>query len=149
MRLKRTNLALLTILIALTAQHAAFADNESNIKHYGIKQTSPSVGTNLTREIVKAGTIPLNKPYDELTPAQQQTLKDEYENLPAGDEPPFPVKGLFPIYKAIGIAHENSDLQYKGALNIYVLIDSSAKSILAFFLKTFDKIRRSPLATTY
>ncbi|MET3108132.1 hypothetical protein AAKU67_002424 [Oxalobacteraceae bacterium GrIS 2.11] len=124
MRIKNMTVSLLTLLLAAGIPHSAMADSDASVKHYTIKQSAPMVGTNLKKDIVKAGTIPLNKPYDELTAEQQQTLRDAYDNMPKTDEPPFPEKGLYPIYKAIASAHENLSLAYKGALNINVLVDS-------------------------
>jgi ribosomal protein S13 len=124
MRIKNITFSSLAFISFLSLQHLALADNGTEVKHYAIKQSTPSVGTNLTKEIVKAGTIPLNKRYDELTTEQKQTLRDEYDSMPVTDEPPFPVKGLYPIYKAIGTAHEALELQFKGPLNINVLVDS-------------------------
>ena len=117
---KKIASSLLTIMLVAAVQQGALADE---VRHYGIKQTNPSVGTNMTKEIVKAGTVPLNKPYNELTADQKNTIKAEYDNMPEGDEPPFPVKGLNPIYRAIAHAHENLELAYKGSLTLYVLVD--------------------------
>ena len=124
MRIKKIGFSSLALISFLSLQHVALADTGTDVKHYAIKQSTPSVGTNLTKEIVKAGTIPLNKHYDELTVEQKQTLRDAYDSMPATDEPPFPAKGLYSIYKAIGTAHEALELQYKGDLNINVLVDS-------------------------
>ena len=117
---KKIASSLLAIMLVAAVQQGASADE---VKHYSIKQSKPSVGTNMTKEIVKAGTVPLNKTYGELTTEQKNSIKAEYDNMPEGDEPPFPVKGLNPIYRAIGYAHENLELQYKGSLTLYVLVD--------------------------
>ena len=115
--------SLLVCALTMALQHVACADEP--VKQYGIKQTTPSVGTHLTKEIVKAGTIPLNKKYDELSDEQKQTIRDQYDHMPATDEPPFPAKGLYSFYKAVGSAHEALDLQYRGSLTVNVAVDSS------------------------
>lgn len=121
MRNKKITFSFLTLMLSLGLQQGVFAEE---VRHYSVKQSTPSVGTNMTKEIVKAGTVPLNKPYDQLTTEQKNTIKAEYDSLGDADEPPFPVKGLLPIYRAIGNAHENLELQYKGSLTLYVLVDS-------------------------
>ena len=45
--------------------------------------------------------MPFDKPYAELSPAQQVTLKSAYVEMGDGDEPPFPVAGLKAIYEPI------------------------------------------------
>ena len=45
--------------------------------------------------------MPFDKPYAELTPAQQATLRSAYVAMGEGDEPPFPVAGLKAIYEPI------------------------------------------------
>jgi len=97
-------------------------------QEYTIKQTKPNVGTLLRRDIVKAGTIPLDKKYGELTPEQQKALKAQYEHMGDQDEPPFPADGLLPAYKAVALAHEKFDLRHKGTLVLYVDVDSDGKA---------------------
>jgi len=114
--------AVLCLTLGAAVVQQSLADEP--VKHYAIKQSAPSVGTNMTKDIVKAGTIPLNKHFDELTADQKAILRSEYDHMPDTDEPPFPVKGLFSIYKSIAIAHENLELQFQGPLTAYVLVDS-------------------------
>jgi len=124
MRISTFCTSLFVFAAVMSVQQLSMADSSTTVKEYSIKQTTPSVGTNLTKIIVKAGTIPLNKPYGELTAEQKQELRDKYDNMPVTDEPPFPVKGLMPFYRAIGTVHEALSLQYKGNLNVNVLVDS-------------------------
>jgi len=118
--------ALFLCILTTTLPQSAVA--EEAVKQYGIKQTTPSVGTSLTKIIVKAGTIPLNKSFDELTEEQKQTLRDQYDHMPAGDEPPFPAKGLFRFYRAVGTAHESTGLQNLGILSLNVTVDATGKA---------------------
>jgi len=113
--------ALLMCLAAISFERSAFA---ADTVHYGVKESQPRVGTTVPKEIVKAGAIPLNKSYSELTAEQKEALNAEYDHMAPGDEPPFPVKGLFPIYKAIARAHETLDLANRGEISFNVLIDS-------------------------
>jgi hypothetical protein len=64
--------------------------------------------------------LPLDKRYSELTDEQRRRLKARYEEMKAGDEPPFPEAGLGsllePIYKGEKKLLESGPLK----LNIYV-----------------------------
>ena len=110
-----------TATFLLAAQLPALADDTV----YGIKQSTPSAGSNIKREIVKAGTTPLDKTYAELTPEQIARLKAQYESMGPNDEPPYPLHGLRPLYSLLARAHEQYDLRYKGELMIYANVDSS------------------------
>ncbi len=92
---------------------------------YVIKQERPSSGSNIRREVVKAGSIPLDKTYAELTPEQKAWLKSQYQQMGPNDEPPYPLRGLRPLYTSLARAHEGFDLKYKGELMVYVNVDSS------------------------
>jgi len=48
-----------------------------------------------------AGALPFDKPYGELTPAQQKRLKTAYVALDDADEPPFPLQGLGALYRPV------------------------------------------------
>jgi hypothetical protein len=92
-------------------------------EEYSILQTAPSVGSNIKREIIKAGTVPINKPYAEFTPEEKARLKHDYWQLKPGDEPPFPANGLMPILHAVQLAYEKILLQAHGPLVLSVEID--------------------------
>lgn len=51
------------------------------------------VGSMLPQDIIRAP-VPFDARYEQLTVEQKATLARDYENLPAGDEPPFPFYGL-------------------------------------------------------
>ncbi|HEY8025083.1 MAG TPA: energy transducer TonB [Burkholderiaceae bacterium] len=117
---------IVTALLLLSTQAPAMADE--TVKEYTIKQATPSTGSNFRREIVKAGTIPLDKSYADLTPQEKAAVKSQYEHMGDADEPPFPINGLRPLYVALAQAHEQYNLQYKGELLIYVNVDSTGKA---------------------
>ena len=108
------------ILATIFLQSTAFADAQQ----YVIKQTAPSLGSSIKRPIVITGTIPLDEKYAGLTPEQKNALKALYEKMGDNDEPPFPVRGLRPLYAALGVAHEQLELAYRGPLTLYVAVDS-------------------------
>ena len=79
---------------ALAAASAALADQPT----YRISDTL--VGSMLPQDIIRAP-VPFDARYSELTADQKATLASDYDNLPAGDEPPFPLYGLRHMVKPL------------------------------------------------
>jgi hypothetical protein len=50
---------------------------------------------------VASAAIPFDKTWAELTPQQQEIVRSDYETMPPGDEPPFPLHGLKRIVQPI------------------------------------------------
>jgi hypothetical protein len=90
--------------LLLGAHRPAWA--QSSAPEYVIRQSDPSLGTNIRRAVVSGGTIPLNRRYDELTADEKAAVRELYEGMDPADEPPFPANGLKPMYDAIQQAHE-------------------------------------------
>jgi hypothetical protein len=71
---------------------------------YGIKEDHPSSGSRIRQLAVGPAAVPVNLPYERLSPADRAKFNENYESMPSGDEPPFPQGGLKavlePIYKA-------------------------------------------------
>jgi hypothetical protein len=89
---------------------------------------SSMVGSHIRSRGV-SGTVPFNKSYSELTPDQQAGVKRQYLALEEGDEPPYPLHGLKPIYDWIKQAH--GKLLVDGDLRLDVLVgkDGNALSV--------------------
>lgn len=45
--------------------------------------------------------LPLNRNYAELDATERAQVRAQYESMPAGDEPPYPVDGLLPVFMAV------------------------------------------------
>lgn len=58
---------------------------------YALKETI--VGTMIPQPVVTSP-VPFDKTYDKLTSEQKARIAQDYESMPAGDEPPFPANGL-------------------------------------------------------
>ena len=91
------------------------------------QESSLSTGTILKKNIRWESEIPLNKTYDELTQEQRAALHAMYLSLPPGDEPPFPEKGIKPIFNAVRNAQHV--LHARGELNMVVTVDPDGKAI--------------------
>ena len=99
MRVQHTVFAGVTALIFATG--AAQADDPLPPLTYKIRQADPTTGTNIPGAVVRGSAIPLNRRYRDLTAEQQRLVKSQYEPMAEGDEPPFPVDGLGPVYAAV------------------------------------------------
>jgi len=97
---------------------------------YPTKNTSSATqetGTIIKKQIRWNSKIPLDKSYAELTPEQKAELRAMYENLPEGDEPPFPENGIRPIFNAIRKAQRLR--QASGELNMAVTVGPDGQAI--------------------
>lgn len=80
--------------MGLAAGSAALADD------LPYRITDTLVGSMLPQDIIRAP-VPFDGRYEELTADQKATLSGDYDNLPAGDEPPFPLYGLRHMVKPL------------------------------------------------
>ena len=123
----------LPIFCALVlVQTSILADEPLSQKRYSIKQDEPDTGTHISRERI-IDSLPLDKRYSELTREQQNAFKSQYEQMAEDDEPPFPLDGLGPLYKAIGEIHKQFlrrrfGLGVDGLLAMHVQVDSQGKA---------------------
>ena len=104
-----------------TASLTNLAQDGAPPARYTIKQASPTTGSNIPRNDVTSGAIPINRRYSELTRNQQATLKSRYEAIAENDEPPFPVDGLEPLFAAMSKGQQK--FLALGVMEIHVAID--------------------------
>lgn len=111
---------------------------------YSLKQDEPATGSNIRREDVHAW-LPMDKRYEELTPEQQAAVKAQYEHMGPLDEPPFPVDGLRPIFKAVNAAEQK--LRVTGPLSVFVDVDSDGKPLAVSVYRSPDPRMTQAVAT--
>lgn len=108
--------------------------------------TIPRVGTQPLPSTAD-DTIPLDKPWGKLTPAQQAIVRSWYDGLSASDEPPYPIDGLQAIFSEItkvqaavpvaGAFYAAAHVDARGKadrVTIYELPDPRLKDVLSFIL---------------
>ena len=83
-------------------------------------------GTILKQDLKWTSKIPVDKTYEQLTPAQIKELRSMYARLPPGDEPPFPLEGMTPIFNALKKGQHL--IQARGELNMVVTVDSQGNA---------------------
>ena len=125
------------LLVAVSASGVASAQMPMAKTEHGIPDgptrltNAPSTltGTILKRHLRWRSKIPLNKTYEQLTPEQLTELRGMYETLAPGDEPPFPLKGLKPVFSLIQQGQDA--LQAKGEINLAVTVgpDGTATNV--------------------
>jgi len=80
-------------------------------------------------------TVPINRRWDELSPAHQAQVRQLYENLPATDEPPFPKDGLLWIFTEFEKVQQKA--LEEGAVLLTVQVDAKGEP-------TSVKVYKSP-----
>ena len=92
---------------------------------YGIKQPEPRTGSSIVRYGLDGSDVPINKRYDQLSLDEKARINGRYERIEPGDEPPFPLKGLKPIYQAMYKAQ--TKLLVTGRLTVVAKVDASGE----------------------
>jgi hypothetical protein len=116
-------------------------------ERHAIKYDDAPTGSNITENQV-TGDVPFGKPYAALTPAQQAAIKHPYVALEDGDEPPYPINGLKPIFDWIKQAQ--GKLLIEGDLMLYVLVgkDGNAVSVTIVSSPNPDMAKFAALVVT-
>jgi hypothetical protein len=124
------------VLTFAMSSWAAIAQDAVPPARYTIKQASPSTGSNIPRNDVTSGAIPINRRYSELTREQQAILKSRYEAIAENDEPPFPVDGLEPLFAAMSKGQKK--FAARGVMEIHVAIDDKGDAKAAQVFQSPD-----------
>ena len=133
MRLPPRAFALL--LLAASATSACAADDER--PRYSLKEDDAAhMGTRVRNEIARGGIIPFDRRYEELTNAQREYLKSQYESMGANDEPPFPVNGLASIYKVV--AKGQQKFLVTGDMSLAVEVNGQGEATSVSIFKSPD-----------
>ncbi len=129
-------LTVFAALLVLSSASAASRAQDQSAPRYSLKQDQADTGSNIRRDVVAGSVIPLDKRYSELTPEQQAFVKSQYEQLGPNDEPPFPIDGLGPIYKAIAAAQQK--LLVSGNLTVAVEVNNQGEATSVSVLRSPD-----------
>jgi len=108
---------------------------------YVLRQAQPSTGSNV-RKVLLRSSIPFDKNWAQLSPAEQQVVRDNYEGLAADAEPPFPVDGFIPIIREMERTDKYSDT---GTLLIVIDVDATGEPTDGKTLATPDSAMASAL----
>ena len=104
---------------------------------FSIKADAPKTGSNIKRDVIWGGALPYDKTYAELSPDEQRMFKSRYVEMRENDEPPFPVDGLGPLYKAIIKANEIARGGL-GPFEMHIHVDTSGDATKVEVLQSPD-----------
>jgi len=116
---------------AIAVAPCAQAADELPPAKFELKQES--TGSHLPRNVLTGTSVPINRRYSELTDEQKEVVKSQYEAMRPTDEPPYPIDGLTPLFKAV------NQLQRKvlaeGELVIFIEVDATGNAVNASVIK--------------
>jgi hypothetical protein len=85
-----------------------------------------TTGTLLKKHLRWTSSIPLDKTYEQLSPEQKAEFRALYLSLADGDEPPFPLRGIKPLFSAI---QKGQDImQVRGQLDFVATVGPDGKA---------------------
>lgn len=87
-------------ILALAGATALAAGAAACAEELPYRISDTITGSLVPQEIIRSA-APFDGRYSELTPEQKAALANDYENLPAGDEPPYPLYGLRHMIKPV------------------------------------------------
>ena len=88
------------VILALAGAFGLAAGCAASADEMSYRITDTLVGSMIPQDIILAP-VPFDGRYEDLTEKQKATLAQDYENLPASDEPPFPLYGLRHMVKPL------------------------------------------------
>jgi hypothetical protein len=92
---------------------------------YSVQEDAPRTGSIIRHDQVSSTILPLNRTYQQLTPEQRGYVNSWYEYVAPGDEPPFPLDGLRPIFDAVRKGQEK--LGVRGRLLFVATVEPDGK----------------------
>jgi len=91
-----------------------------------LHEGTSSTGSMLRRDIKWSSKIPLDKTYEQFSPQERADLHALYESMPPGDEPPFPLEGMRPLFNSIRRGQQI--VHAGGKLDFVVTVDAQGKA---------------------
>lgn len=93
------SVAVATVLLPLALGVRAQAALERPT--YVIRDDAPPIGSNIRRRVVGPTSVAINRRYADLSDKERAVVHGWWEDMAPGDEPPFPVDGMWPIHDAV------------------------------------------------
>jgi hypothetical protein len=85
-----------------------------------LNEASSKTGTIIRRDLAWSSKIPLDKTYEQFAPEEKAEFHALYLDLAPGDEPPFPVAGMRPVFNSIKKGQQI--VRARGQLNLVVTV---------------------------
>lgn len=132
------------LVIASLAGAGVRAQPEGAPKRYSLKAMDSTFATPYSRKVASGSAIPFDKTYAELAEEEKRLVRSQYENMAETDEPPFPLAGLAPLYRAVADGQQRRLAE--GELSVIVDVDASGQALQAAVYKTPDPALASYVA---
>lgn len=87
---------------------------------FTLKADQPLTGSNLLHNVT-IGFLPMDAPWEALTPTQQASVRSFYPALDQHDEPPYPLKGTRAFFKGVADLYREF-IDYRGNALVYVTV---------------------------
>jgi hypothetical protein len=147
MKTYKIGLLLSVSACALTTAHAqsmVTPGSSNNTTQQILHESTSETGSLLKKGLTWDSKIPLSKTYAEFSPKQKADFLALYESMGPGDEPPFPIEGIKPIFNAIKKAQYK--INARGELNFAVSVDADGKATKVEDYGSSNKPEMSELA---
>ena len=117
---------------------------------YSATESTPETGTRLRKDVGRTSLYPLDKPWQRFSEEEKARVRELYEDMRPGDEPPFPARGMRPVIEMLsrvmgaagkrGLVHLEMTVDAEGkttSFKIYEMPDlDTAKYVAAVFNST-------------
>lgn len=101
-------------------------DTPGPVALYTFRSKDTRQGMGAKAAAITGSAIPYDKTYGQMTKAEQQAVRNRYPAMHKDDEPPFPARGLAPMYEWIVDAADRSEPT--GVTYVEVLVDANGKA---------------------
>jgi hypothetical protein len=128
------------------AQGMVSPQSSNNTTQQILHESTSTTGSLLQKGLTWDSKIPLSKTYAEFTPKQKADFLALYESMGPGDEPPFPIEGIKPIFSEIKKAQYK--IKARGELNFAVSVDADGKATKVEDYGSSDKPEMTELASS-
>lgn len=117
---------------------------------FSATESAPETGTRLRKDVGRTSLYPLDKPWQRFSEEEKARVRELYEDMQPGDEPPFPARGMQPVLEMLsrvmgaagkrGLVHLEMTVDAEGkttTFKIYEMPDlDTAKYVAAVFNAT-------------
>lgn len=91
---------------------------------FRVRPSTPAYGSRIYSDRAAHNAVPLRKTYSKMSAAEKKAVNSWFSLIDDGDEPPYPINGLMPVYTTISEGQSAVREDVEGPLNMYVDVDA-------------------------
>jgi hypothetical protein len=122
MKLTRLFFLLLPFVVS---GYCASSAAQTDAPIYSLRETHASTGSNIRVTATPDYIVPINRRYAELTANEKTLLIQQFPNWIEGDEPPYPVDGVKPLFEVLRRTREF--IKQSGEFHMSVLVNEKGE----------------------